>query len=77
MKKIIMVFVVGLVARHLVLAQGEITYLSNLGQTPTGSSLVGSDSWIASEIETGSNSGGWPCLDLVDSVGVTHEPCFS
>jgi hypothetical protein len=19
----------------------------------------------------------WPCLDLVDSVGVTHEPCFS
>jgi putative hydrolase of the HAD superfamily len=19
----------------------------------------------------------WPCLEMVDSVGVTHEPCFS
>lgn len=64
MKKIIIIFVIGLLTRQFVLAQGEITYLSNLGQPSTGSNPVGSDSWIASEVITGNNSGGY----LLDSI---------
>jgi hypothetical protein len=63
MKGLIILLVVSLLASHLAQAQGT-TYLSNLGQTSAGSSPVGSDSWVASEIITGSNAGGY----LLDSV---------
>ena len=39
-------------------AQGTI-YLSDLGQPSTGSHAVGSDSWLAAGIHTGTNSGGY------------------
>jgi hypothetical protein len=64
MKKIIIIFVIGLLTRQFVLAQGEITYLSNLGQPSTGSNPAGSDSWIATEVLTGNNAKGY----LLDSV---------
>ncbi|HEY5042102.1 MAG TPA: PEP-CTERM sorting domain-containing protein [Verrucomicrobiae bacterium] len=39
-------------------AQG-IVYVSNLGDTPTGSAAVGSDSWIAQTFITGTNVDGY------------------
>ncbi len=38
--------------------QGTL-YVSNLGQTPTGSGAIGSDSWLAQSFTTGTNSGGY------------------
>ena len=64
MGKLFIIFVIELMARQFVLAQGEITYLSNLGQAPTGSNPVGGDSWIASTFRTGNNGSGY----LLDSV---------
>ncbi len=37
----------------------RITYLSNLGQTSTGSLAIGSDSWLAADIITGNNASGY------------------
>jgi hypothetical protein len=48
----------GIFAPSFVQAQGTL-YVSNLGQTPTGSAVVGSDSWIAQTIHTGNNPGGY------------------
>jgi hypothetical protein len=48
----------GLFVSSIAQAQGTL-YVSNLGQTPTGSMAVGSDSWIAQEFFTGTNSGGY------------------
>jgi hypothetical protein len=45
------------------LAQGTLQ-VSNLGQTPTGSAAIGSDSWIAQEFITGNNPDGY----TLDSV---------
>jgi hypothetical protein len=59
MKKIIITFVVGLLAPQIVQAQGTLTYLSNLGQSSTGSDAVGSDSWLAIDFFTGTNAGGY------------------
>ena len=39
-------------------AQGTL-YFSSLGQTPTGSAAIGSDSWIAQGFGTGTNTGGY------------------
>ncbi len=39
-------------------AQGML-YVSNLGQTPTGSASIGSDAWIAQEFFTGNDSSGY------------------
>jgi PEP-CTERM motif len=50
-------------ALQLIHAQGT-TYLSNLGQSSTGSLAVGSDSWLAVDFTTGNNAGGY----LLDSV---------
>src|ERR1035438_4209949 len=58
MKKIIIMFLVGLVATKIVEAQGT-TYLSNLGDSSTGSSSIGSDSWLAADVSTGNNIGGY------------------
>ena len=72
MNKIILVLVIGLLTQQTILAQGTV-YISNLGQTPTGSNSVGSDSWIASEIMTGANAGGYLLnsvqLAMVDGSG--------
>lgn len=45
-------------APSLVQAQGTL-YVSNLGQTPTGSVAIGSNFWIAQVFVTGTNSGGY------------------
>jgi hypothetical protein len=39
-------------------AQGAL-YVSNLGQIPTGSAAIGSNSWVAQTIVTGKSSGGY------------------
>jgi hypothetical protein len=56
MKKIIIVIVAGLLAQQTIQAQGTVTYLSNLGQTSTGSFNAGSDSWLGALFETGRNA---------------------
>ncbi len=68
MKKITIMFVVGLLTQQIIQAQGTV-YLSNLGQSPTGSNPVGSDSWVALDVITGHNAGGY----LLDSIqlGIT------
>lgn len=52
-----------LFAPSLMEAQGTV-HVSNLDQTPTGSTAVGSDSWIAQSFVTGTNPGGY----MLDSV---------
>jgi hypothetical protein len=47
-----------LFAPSFVQAQGTL-YVSNLGQTPTGSAAIASDAWIAQRIITGNNSSGY------------------
>jgi hypothetical protein len=49
---------VGLLLPPVVSAQGTI-YLSNLGESSAGSLAVGSDQWIATRFNTGTNSGGY------------------
>jgi hypothetical protein len=60
MKNIVSIILsaVGLLAPLLAPAQGTL-YLSNLGQTSTGSAVVGSDSWIAQGFGTGTNAAGY------------------
>jgi hypothetical protein len=48
-----------ILARHIVQAQGTMTYLSSLSQTPTGSVSVGSDSWLAADFITGTSANGY------------------
>ena len=55
---IAIVLTVEVFVAQLAPAQGTL-YLSNLGQTPTGSLSIGSDSWIASSFFTGTNAGGY------------------
>jgi hypothetical protein len=50
-------------------AQGTL-YVSNLGQTQTGSSPIASDAWIAQLIITGTNSGGY----VLNSVQLLMDP---
>jgi hypothetical protein len=47
-----------------VAATQAAVYVSNLGQTPTGSGTIASDSWLAQTFVTGPNSGGY----LLNSV---------
>jgi hypothetical protein len=54
----ILALAVGLSAPPTAHAQGT-TYISNLGETPSGSLPVGSDSWAAVLFRTGTNSGGY------------------
>lgn len=63
MKKIVVVFVIGLLNNPTIQAQGTI-YLSNTAQTSVGSEAVANDSWLAADFRTGSNVGGY----LLDSV---------
>ena len=57
-------FVVGLLAQQIAVAQGTTTYLSNLSQASAGSLPVGSDSWLAAAFQTGTNAAGY----LLNSV---------
>ncbi|HVU07402.1 MAG TPA: choice-of-anchor R domain-containing protein [Verrucomicrobiae bacterium] len=72
MKKLIIIFLVALLASRLVQAQGT-TYLSNLGQAPVGSNPVGNDSWLAAGFFTGNNVGGYMLnsvqLEMTDASG--------
>jgi PEP-CTERM motif len=74
MKKLIMMglVVVGVSVSQLVYAQGT-TYLSSLGQPPTGSGMVGGETpvgpiftWQAAQFYTGNNVGGY----TLDSIQV-------
>ena len=60
MKTILIVIlpIIGLFAVQRISAQGTL-YVSNLGQGPTGSTAIGSDSWIAQVFVIGTNSGGY------------------
>ena len=60
----ILVLAVALLAPQIVQAQGTMTYMSNLDQASAGSLAVVSDSWLAAEFETGTNSSGY----LLDSI---------
>jgi hypothetical protein len=72
MKRIIMMFVVSVLAPQITQAQGTI-YLSNLGQPSAGSMAVGSNSWLAAGFQTGRNPGGYVLnsvqLGMVDASG--------
>ena len=65
MKKLIIAVLIALVAPRTTYAQGT-TYLSNLGNASTGSSAVGSDSWLAAAFHPGNSSGGY----ILDSVQI-------
>jgi hypothetical protein len=73
-KKLIILFAVGLLTQQVIQAQGTIC-LSNLGQAFAGNLAVGSDSWYAALFFTGTNADGY----LLDSVqlgmaGATGDP---
>jgi hypothetical protein len=62
MKNIIIsgvIVLTSILAPQIVEAQGTMTYLSSLSQTSTGSSPVGSDSWLAASFITGTNASGY------------------
>jgi hypothetical protein len=59
----ILILALGVLTAQIALAQGTL-YVSNVGETPTGSAAVASDSWIAQSIITGTNSGGY-ALDSI------------
>lgn len=73
MKKLILMFVVAVLAPQVIQAQGVITYLSNLEQTSTDSVAIGSDSWLAEPFVTGNNVGGYLLnsvqLEMMDTSG--------
>jgi hypothetical protein len=60
MKKIMLIAVlaVALLKSPMASAQGTL-YVSNLGQAPTGSAAIGSNSWVAQRIITGNDSSGY------------------
>jgi len=64
-----------LLACRTIQAQGTVTYLSSLSSTSTGSSSVGSDSWLAAQFQTGNNAGGY-LLNSVQlaMVGASGDP---
>src|ERR1039458_9701712 len=67
----IIVLLLGLLSPQNTTAQGSITYLSNLGLSTTGSSSVGSDSWLAADFFTGTNSSAYTLnsVQLAMTVG--------
>jgi hypothetical protein len=72
MKKRIITTMIVLFTLQIVHAQGTI-YVSNLGQSPSGSYEVGSDSWYAAYFSTGPNAGGYMLgsvqLAMADGAG--------
>ena len=55
---IVIVLTAGLFTSQTMQAQGTL-YVSNLGQTSTGSESIGNDSWLAQIFRTGTKSGGY------------------
>ena len=53
-----------LLAARVASAQGTTTFLSNIGQSSSGSQTVGSDSWLAAGFVTGTDASGY----LLDSI---------
>jgi len=72
MKSIIIFLAVAVSAPQIIQAQGT-TYLSNLDQSSVGSLAVGSNSWVAAGIYTGTNPGGYVLnsiqLGMTDASG--------
>jgi hypothetical protein len=72
MKKLIVMFTIGLLTQQVTRAQGT-TYLSDLGQISTSGQAAGSDSWLATLFETGSNTSGYVLnsieLAMTDATG--------
>jgi hypothetical protein len=66
------IILIGLFAPHIVHSQGT-TYMSNLGQSPDGNNAVGSNSWLAAGILTGTNASGYLLnsiqLGMADATG--------
>jgi hypothetical protein len=76
MKKLIISGVIiwaSILTPQITQAQGNMTYLSNLGQTSTGSLAVGSNSWLTTLFSTGTNPGGYTLnsiqLAMTDASG--------
>ena len=69
----ILIFAVTLFAPRIAQAQGTMTYLSSLSQTPTGTLPVGNDHWLAAMFGTGNNTGGYSLnsvqLGMADASG--------
>jgi hypothetical protein len=67
------ILIVTLLYAQKIQAQGVITYLSNLEQTSAGSNPVGNDSWLAVDVFTGNNPGGYVLnsiqLGMTDASG--------
>jgi hypothetical protein len=76
MKKIIIMFAIGLLTQQVTKAQGTI-YLSNLGQASAGSDAVGSDSWLATGFETGNTTSSYSLnsvqLAMTDASGNPND----
>lgn len=74
MRLVSSMLVAGLIVPLLTQAQGTL-YVSNLGQTPTGSAAIGSNLWIAQRIITGNDPGGY-ALNSVQLLmdGVSGSP---
>ena len=68
----ILAFALAVLSPQLAQAQGTL-YVSSLGLTSSGSSSVGSDSWLAADFWTGTNVGGYSLnsfqLALADASG--------
>jgi len=73
LKAVPVVIVAAVLSLESVQAQGTVTYLSNLGQSSTGSLAVGSDSWLAIPFYTGANTDGYELnsvqLAMTDASG--------
>jgi hypothetical protein len=60
---LVLIFAGSLLLPDFLLAQGTL-YISNVGQAPSASTAIGSDSWVAQAFNPGTNAGGY----LLNSV---------
>ena len=79
MKRIVLSSVAALTAvllsSHAAQAQGTTPYLSSLSQTYTGSAGVGSNSWLAMQLLTGSSPGGYTLNSIqLGMAGASGNP---
>lgn len=78
MKRMNIVFIIGLLLPQFVRAQGTL-YVSNLGQPTVGSMAIGRDSWIAQPFSTGTNSAGYSLysVELLMGAGSGNPAGFN
>jgi hypothetical protein len=73
----ILAFVFVLLPSLVSMAQGTTTFVSNLGDTTSGTMTVGSDSWLAADFVTGTNVGGYTLssiqLAMADATGNPND----